>query len=204
MVTEALQPFQVGPRVHFISNVDGTHLAKVLKPLKAETTLFIIASKVGPCDLGFVVIRLLTEGSKLPVTSGVQPIRTSRLIFYAKTWYFMPEQNIFLKTVVAAMFFSWVVNHWITSANQDITIDISCQQNKCIKTVVAALFFSWAANHWITSASQNITIHITCQNKIKKNVVAAMFFSWPANHWITSANQNITINISCQNKICII
>nr|KAG5696593.1 hypothetical protein BaRGS_034054 [Batillaria attramentaria] len=45
MVTEALKPFQVGPNVHFISNVDGTHLAEVLKPLKAETTLFIIASK---------------------------------------------------------------------------------------------------------------------------------------------------------------
>ncbi|KAK7114133.1 glucose-6-phosphate isomerase-like [Littorina saxatilis] len=45
MVTEALKPYQKGPNVHFISNVDGTHLAQVLKPLKADTTLFIIASK---------------------------------------------------------------------------------------------------------------------------------------------------------------
>lgn len=45
MVTEALKPYQVGPNVHFISNVDGTHLAEVLKPLKQDTTLFIIASK---------------------------------------------------------------------------------------------------------------------------------------------------------------
>ncbi|CAN8000689.1 unnamed protein product [Ixodes pacificus] len=45
MVTEALQPFQKGPNVHFVSNIDGTHLAKTLKKLSAETTLFIIASK---------------------------------------------------------------------------------------------------------------------------------------------------------------
>lgn len=45
MVTEALQPFQDGPNVHFVSNIDGTHLAKTLKKLSAETTLFIIASK---------------------------------------------------------------------------------------------------------------------------------------------------------------
>lgn len=30
MVTEALKPYQVGPNVHFVSNVDGTHLAEVL------------------------------------------------------------------------------------------------------------------------------------------------------------------------------
>ncbi|XP_037581583.1 glucose-6-phosphate isomerase-like [Dermacentor silvarum] len=45
MVTEALQPYQCGPNVHFVSNIDGTHLAKTLKNLSAETTLFIIASK---------------------------------------------------------------------------------------------------------------------------------------------------------------
>nr|QIA50414.1 glucose phosphate isomerase [Semibalanus balanoides] len=45
MVTEALKPYQAGPNVHFVSNIDGTHLAKTLKGLNAETTLFIIASK---------------------------------------------------------------------------------------------------------------------------------------------------------------
>merc|ERR1719187_1893216 len=45
MVTEALKPFAVGPNVHFISNIDGTHAAEVLKKLNAETTLFVIASK---------------------------------------------------------------------------------------------------------------------------------------------------------------
>ena len=47
MVTEALKPYgKNGPNVHFVSNIDGTHLAKTVASLKAETTLFIVASKV--------------------------------------------------------------------------------------------------------------------------------------------------------------
>ncbi len=46
MVTECLRPYaQPGLRVHFVSNVDGTHVAETLKRLDAETTLFLIASK---------------------------------------------------------------------------------------------------------------------------------------------------------------
>ncbi|KAG7246570.1 hypothetical protein CRUP_004218, partial [Coryphaenoides rupestris] len=46
MVTEALKPYSKGgPRVWFVSNIDGTHISKTLAQLNAETTLFIIASK---------------------------------------------------------------------------------------------------------------------------------------------------------------
>ena len=46
MVTEALRPYWIeGMNVHFVSNIDGTHLAEVLKRVDPETTLFIIASK---------------------------------------------------------------------------------------------------------------------------------------------------------------
>lgn len=45
MVTEALKHYQKGPNVHFVSNIDGTHLAETLKKLNPETCLFIIASK---------------------------------------------------------------------------------------------------------------------------------------------------------------
>ncbi|KAM6937351.1 glucose-6-phosphate isomerase a [Xenentodon cancila] len=46
MVTEALKPYSAGgPNVWFVSNIDGTHLAKTLAQLNPETTLFIIASK---------------------------------------------------------------------------------------------------------------------------------------------------------------
>jgi len=45
MVTEALRPYWSTITPHFVSNVDGTHIAETLKGLNPETTLFIIASK---------------------------------------------------------------------------------------------------------------------------------------------------------------
>ena len=45
MATLALSPFHDGPRLHFVSNIDGAHIADTLKTLQAETTLFIVASK---------------------------------------------------------------------------------------------------------------------------------------------------------------
>ena len=46
MVCEALRPYQSPTlRLHFVSNVDGTHMAEVLKRVVPETTLFIVASK---------------------------------------------------------------------------------------------------------------------------------------------------------------
>ena len=46
MVTEALTPY--GRRdlaMHFVSNIDGTHMAETLRRLNPETVLFIVASK---------------------------------------------------------------------------------------------------------------------------------------------------------------
>src|SRR5690242_11283801 len=46
MVTEALRPyFRPGMSVHFVSNIDGTHLVETIKRLNPETTLFSVASK---------------------------------------------------------------------------------------------------------------------------------------------------------------
>mgnify|MGYP001335282888 CR=1 FL=1 len=46
MVTEALRPYwKPGIQVHFVSNIDGTHIAETLKRVKPETTLFMISSK---------------------------------------------------------------------------------------------------------------------------------------------------------------
>lgn len=46
MAVEALAPF-AHPRLqmHFVSNVDGSHMVSTLKKVKPETTLFIVASK---------------------------------------------------------------------------------------------------------------------------------------------------------------
>jgi len=46
MAVEALTPYHPKDmRFHFVSNVDGTHIAEVLKAVEPETTLFIVASK---------------------------------------------------------------------------------------------------------------------------------------------------------------
>jgi glucose-6-phosphate isomerase len=46
MVTEALTPYaRQGPRLHFVSNVDGAHLDETLRQLSPATTLFVVASK---------------------------------------------------------------------------------------------------------------------------------------------------------------
>jgi glucose-6-phosphate isomerase len=46
MVTEALKPYWLEDiQTYFVSNVDGTHIAEILKKIKPERTLFLIASK---------------------------------------------------------------------------------------------------------------------------------------------------------------
>ncbi|MCZ8184073.1 MAG: glucose-6-phosphate isomerase [Beijerinckiaceae bacterium] len=45
MAVEALRPYNDGPRVHFVSNVDGAHLADTLRGLEPARTLVIVASK---------------------------------------------------------------------------------------------------------------------------------------------------------------
>ncbi|MBA5764651.1 glucose-6-phosphate isomerase [Vibrio sp. 404] len=45
MVSEALAPYKTRLNMHFVSNVDGTHIVETLKKLNPETTLFLIASK---------------------------------------------------------------------------------------------------------------------------------------------------------------
>jgi glucose-6-phosphate isomerase len=57
MATLALSPYHDGPRLHFVSNVDGAHIADTLKSLNAETTLFIVASKT------FTTIETMTNAA---------------------------------------------------------------------------------------------------------------------------------------------
>ncbi|QLB43089.1 glucose-6-phosphate isomerase [Mannheimia pernigra] len=45
MVTEALRPYKNHLNMHFVSNVDGTHIAEVLRKVNPETTLVLVASK---------------------------------------------------------------------------------------------------------------------------------------------------------------
>ena len=45
MATLALEPFHDGPRLHYVSNVDGAHIGDTLERLDPATTLVIVASK---------------------------------------------------------------------------------------------------------------------------------------------------------------
>lgn len=46
MVTEALKPYgDRNMKLHFVSNIDGTHMAEALKDSDPATTLFLVASK---------------------------------------------------------------------------------------------------------------------------------------------------------------
>ncbi len=45
MAAQALSPYADGPRLHFVSNVDGAHLADVLKGVRPEGALVLVASK---------------------------------------------------------------------------------------------------------------------------------------------------------------
>ncbi|MFB6421695.1 MAG: glucose-6-phosphate isomerase [Candidatus Malihini olakiniferum] len=45
MATESLRPFKNHLNMHFVSNVDGTHIAETIKMLNTETTLILVASK---------------------------------------------------------------------------------------------------------------------------------------------------------------
>lgn len=57
MVSQALSPYQDGPNVHFVSNIDSSHLSDTLKSLNPSTTLVIVASKT------FTTIETMTNAN---------------------------------------------------------------------------------------------------------------------------------------------
>ncbi len=57
MVSAALAPYQDGPRLHFVANVDAAHLADTLRPLNPARTLIIIASKT------FITVETMTNAA---------------------------------------------------------------------------------------------------------------------------------------------
>jgi len=73
MVTEALKPYsRPNLRVHYVSNIDGTHIAETLKKIDPETSLFIIASKT------FTTIETITNANT------------------AKEWFLQKAQDVSL------------------------------------------------------------------------------------------------------------
>ena len=78
MVTEALKHYaKPGLSVHFVSNIDGTHIAETLKTLDPETTLFIVASKT------FTTIETITNATtaKTWFMESAKDVRFSKVSF---------------------------------------------------------------------------------------------------------------------------
>ena len=57
MATAALAPYHDGPACHYVSNVDGAHVADILRPLDPATTLVVVASKT------FTTIETMTNAA---------------------------------------------------------------------------------------------------------------------------------------------
>lgn len=97
MVTEALKPYSSGgPRVWFVSNIDGTHIAKTLATLNPESSLFIIASKVWalvlawlPSPVGVVVVLVVMGVDALPLSRVLDP--PLRTVLYGSGQHRCPQ-----------------------------------------------------------------------------------------------------------------
>ncbi len=57
MAVQAMAPYHDGPRCHFVSNIDGAHVADILRPLDPARTLVIVASKT------FTTIETMTNAA---------------------------------------------------------------------------------------------------------------------------------------------
>jgi glucose-6-phosphate isomerase len=95
MATPALAPYHDGPRCHFVSNVDGAHIADTLKGLDPTTTLLIVASKT------FTTIETMTnaETARAWMAKGVnEPARQIAAVSSATdrtaNWG-IPESRVF-------------------------------------------------------------------------------------------------------------
>ena len=74
MAVQALAPYHDGPRVHFVSNVDGAHVHDTLRGLDPATTLVIVASKT------FTTIETMTnaDSARAWIAEGVGEAQAGR------------------------------------------------------------------------------------------------------------------------------
>ncbi|MGV6804569.1 MAG: glucose-6-phosphate isomerase [Ruegeria sp.] len=95
MATHALAPYHDGPRLHYVSNVDGAHIADTLRELDPARTLVIVASKT------FTTIETMTNARTARawmLDGGGDPARQFAAVSSAvdKTGNFgIPEDRVF-------------------------------------------------------------------------------------------------------------
>jgi hypothetical protein len=99
MVTEALKHYTTGLKVHFVSNIDGTHLAETLKKLNPETVLFIIASKT------FTTQETITNATSAKQWF-LEAAKDVSWILYLLLFFFYKVSNLRIKSRIHIFFFS--------------------------------------------------------------------------------------------------
>jgi len=99
MVTEALKHYTTGLKVHFVSNIDGTHLAETLKKLNPETVLFIIASKT------FTTQETITNATSAKQWF-LEAAKDVSWILYLLLFFFNKVSNLKFKSWICNFFFS--------------------------------------------------------------------------------------------------
>lgn len=103
MCTEALKPYGKGLVSHFVSNIDGTHMAETLRKVNAETTLFIIASKT------FTTQETITNATS------------------AKTWLLEQAKDV---SLILAKRTIDSLNHFHSSRLRLLSISLPCQRTR--------------------------------------------------------------------------
>lgn len=98
MVTEALKHYTTGLKVHFVSNIDGTHLAETLKKLNPETVLFIIASKT------FTTQETITNATSAKQWF-LESAKDVSWILYFLLFFFNKVSNLKIKSRICNCFF---------------------------------------------------------------------------------------------------
>lgn len=87
MVTEALTPYKNHLNMHFVSNVDGSHIYETLKKVNPETTLFLVISKTftteetitNACSARDWFIKLTSKSDKQHISKHFVAISTNFL-----------------------------------------------------------------------------------------------------------------------------
>jgi len=108
MAVLALAPYHDGPRCHFVSNVDGAHIADTLKGLDPARTLVIVASKT------FTTIETMTNAAtardwlaQSVADPGVQCVALSSAVDKAATFGIAPERVFGFEDWVGGRYSLW-------------------------------------------------------------------------------------------------
>ncbi|XP_065845733.1 glucose-6-phosphate isomerase-like [Oscarella lobularis] len=152
MVTEALKPYGGHVKVHFVSNIDGTHLAKTVKDLRPQTTLFVVASKT------FTTIETLTNATSARtwlLDAAKDPAAVARH-FVALSTNAVKVKEFGIKEENMFVFWDWVGGRYSLWSSIGLTIALYIGYDNFERLLAGAHFMD---NHFKTAPlEENIPV----------------------------------------------